>query len=525
MFNRTSLQATAALASISLLAGCGLFAGDEAEAESKIVVGTTSSPTTLDPAAAWDSSWELYRNVFQTLLSFPTGSTTPQPDAADCRFTDGTSQVFQCDLREGLRFSSGTPVDAEAVKHSIERIRTINAEGGPSGLLGSLDKIETNGDRTVIFRLKESDATFPFVLATPATSIVDPVSYPADRVREDGKVVGSGPYLLSEYTEGVQARLVKNPTYKGYADRKNTAVTIRYFGESEALVAALKKKQIDVTYRGLTAEEVVDLSEKKAENEGLQVVELTGATIHYLVFNPKDPQAGKPAVRQAVAQVIDRGTLVSKAYKGTAEPLYSMVPKGIAGHTTKFFDHYGDPDVAKARSILRKAGIDEPVKLTIGYTTDRYGSSAVAEFTEIKRQLEASGLFEVTLVGKPWKDFQTAYQKGEYPVFGRGWFPDFPDPDNFVAPFVGKKNVHAAPYEQQEITDRLLPESRRKSDRATVVKQFERAQQIFVEDVRMLPLWQGKLYIAASEEIGGAERALDPQTVMQVWELHRKTSW
>jgi peptide/nickel transport system substrate-binding protein len=525
VFNRTSLQAAAALASISLLAGCSLFAGDEAEAESKIVVGTTSSPTTLDPAAAWDSSWELYRNVFQTLLSFPTGSTTPQPDAADCKFTDGASRVFQCDLHDGLQFSSGAKVDAEAVKHSIERIRTINAEGGPNGLLGALDKIETSGDKTVIFRLKESDATFPFVLATPAMSIVEPASYPADKLREDGKLVGSGPYTLGKYTEGAEAELLKNPTYKGFADRKNTAVTIRYFGDSEAMVAALKNKEIDATYRGLTAEEVVDLSEKKPENEGLQIVESTGATIHYLVFNPDDPQAGKPAVRRAVAQVIDRGALVAKAYQGTAEPLYSMVPKGIAGHTTKFFDHYGDPDVAKAKSILRKAGIDKPVKLTIGYTTDRYGSSTAAEFAEIKRQLDASGLFEVTLVGKPWKDFQAAYQKGDYPVFGRGWFPDFPDPDNFIAPFVGKNNVHAAPYEQPEITDQLLPESRRKSDRAAVTDQFERAQQILVEDVRLLPLWQGKLYVAASEEIGGGERALDPQTVMQLWELHRKTSW
>ncbi|KUH39531.1 MULTISPECIES: ABC transporter substrate-binding protein [Streptomyces] len=525
MFNRTSLQVAAALASISLLAGCSLFGDDEAEAENKIVVGTTSSPTTLDPAAAWDSSWELYRNVFQTLLSFPTGSTTPQPDAADCKFSDTVSKVYQCDLRDGLTFSSGAKLDAAAVKHSIERIRTINADGGPSGLLGSLERIETSGDKTVIFRLKESDATFPFVLATPAMSIVEPASYPAGELRTDGKVVGSGPYTLENYTEGREAALVKNPSYKGYADRKNDAVTIRYFGDSEAMVAALKKKEIDATYRGLTAEEVVDLSEKKPENEGLQVVESTGATIHYLVFDPQDPQAGKPAVRKAVAQLIDRGALVAKAYRGTAEPLYSMVPKGIAGHTTLFFDQYGDPSVDKARKILRKAGIDEPVKLTFGYATDRYGSSTAAEFAEIKRQLEASGLFEVTLVGKPWKEFQEAYQKGDYPVFGRGWFPDFPDPDNFIAPFVGKENVHNAPYEQPEITDQLLPESRRKSDRAAVTTQFERAQQILVEDVRLLPLWQGKLYVAASEEIGGGERALDPQTVMQMWELHRKTSW
>ncbi|MEU7567640.1 ABC transporter substrate-binding protein [Streptomyces fradiae] len=525
MFNRTSLQAAAALASISLLAGCSLFAGDEAEAESKIVVGTTSSPTTLDPAASWDSSWELFRNVFQTLLSFPTGSTTPQPDAADCRFTDGASKVYQCDLHDGLKFSSGAALDAAAVKHSIERIRTIDAEGGPNGLLGALDKVETSGDKTVVFRLKESDATFPFVLATPAMSIVEPASYPADKLREDGKVVGSGPYTLAKYSDGVEAELVKNATYKGFADRKNTGVVIRYFGDSDALVAALKNKEIDATYRGLTAEEVVDLSEKKPENEGLQVVETTGANIHYLVFNPEDPMAGKPAVRRAVAQIIDRGALVAKAYRGTAEPLYSMVPKGIAGHTTKFFDQYGDPDVAKAKAMLRKDGIDKPVKLTIGYTTDRYGSSTADEYAEIKRQLEGSGLFEVTLVGKPWKEFQAAYQKGEYSVFGRGWFPDFPDPDNFIAPFVGKENVHAAPYEQPEITDRLLPESRRKSDRAAVTDQFDRAQQILVEDVRLLPLWQGKLYVAASEEIGGGERALDPQTVMQLWVLHRKTSW
>ncbi|WP_149179814.1 ABC transporter substrate-binding protein [Streptomyces sp. TRM49041] len=525
MFNRTSLRVAAALASISLLAGCSLFADDEAEAENRIVVGTTSSPTTLDPAASWDSSWELFRNVFQTLLSFPTGSTTPQPDAADCKFTDTASKVFQCDLQDGLQFSTGSKLDAEAVKHSIERIRKIDAEGGPNGLLGSLDKIETSGDKTVIFRLKESDATFPFVLATPAMSIVEPASYPADKLRDDGRLVGSGPYTMNKYTEGVEADLVKNPTYKGFADRKNNAVTIRYFGESEAMVTALKKKEIDATYRGLTAEEIVDLRERKPENEGLRLVESTGATIDYLVFNPDDPQAGNPAVRKAIAQLIDRDALVAKVYQGTAEPLYSMVPKGIAGHTTMFFDRYGDPDAEKAKKLLRKAGIDEPVKLTFGYTTDRYGSSTAAEFAEIKRQLEASGLFEVTLVGKPWKEFQAAYQQGAYPVFGRGWFPDFPDPDNFIAPFVGKNNVHAAPYDRPEITEQLLPESRRKSDRAAVTAQFERAQEILVEDVRLLPLWQGKLYVAASEEIGGGERALDPQTVMQMWVLHRKTSW
>jgi peptide/nickel transport system substrate-binding protein len=525
VFNRTSLQAAAALASISLLAGCSLFSGDDADGENKIVVGTTSEPSTLDPAAAWDGSWELYRNVFQTLLSFPTGSATPQPDAADCKFTDTVSKVYECRLKEGLTFSDGGKLDARAVKHSIDRIRTINAKGGPAPLLGSLDKIVTSGDRTVTFQLKESDATFPYILATPAMSIVPPERYPADALREDGRLTGSGPYVLNAFEEGSKAELTKNPTYKGFANRKNDAVTIRYFKESEAMVGALRKKEIDATYRGLTAEEVVQLQEKKPENEGLQLVESTGADIRYLVFNAKDPSVSKIAVRRAIAQVVDRDTLVAKVYQGTAEPLYSMVPKGIAGHTTAFFDRYGDPDVEKAGKILDEAGIDGPVALTLWYTTDRYGSSTEAEFNELKRQLEASKLFKVTVKGKPWKDFQSGYQKGEYPAFGRGWFPDFPDPDNFIAPFVGKENVLSTPYVRPEITDQLLPKSRKVSDRGAVTEEFERAQEILVDDVRLLPLWQGKLYIAASEEIAGGERALDPQTVMQMWELQRKTSW
>lgn len=182
MFNRNRcLRRVAAIASISsLLAGCGVLSSDSPEDEGPIVVGTTSSPSTLDPAASWDSSWELFRNLYQTLLSYPIGATTPQPDAAEnCEFSDTSNQVFRCELREGLTFSDGSTLDAKAVKHSIDRIRQINVNGGPAGLLGSLERVQAPSEREVVFYLNKPDATFPFVLATPAMSIVDPDSYPA----------------------------------------------------------------------------------------------------------------------------------------------------------------------------------------------------------------------------------------------------------------------------------------------------------------------------------------------------------
>ncbi|MFE9933912.1 ABC transporter substrate-binding protein, partial [Streptomyces sp. NPDC005533] len=181
VFNRTRcLQITAALASISLLAGCGLLSEDNDDDVKKIVVGTTSAPSTLDPAAAWDGSHELYRNVYQTLLAFPTGSTKPQPDAAqNCEFTDGASQAYRCTLRKGLKFSNGEPLDAKAVKYSLDRIKTIGSKVGPKDLFGSLDKIETPDALTVVFHLNTSDATFPYVLGSPAASLVAPKDYPA----------------------------------------------------------------------------------------------------------------------------------------------------------------------------------------------------------------------------------------------------------------------------------------------------------------------------------------------------------
>ncbi|BCM71613.1 MULTISPECIES: ABC transporter substrate-binding protein [Streptomyces] len=525
MFNRNRfLRRVAAIASLSLVAGCSLLSDDDPDSQGPIVVGTTSAPSTLDPAGAWDGSWELYRNIFQTLLAYPNGATTPQPDAAEsCSFTDSTSRTYRCKLRAGLKFADGDPLTAEAVRYSIDRIRAIDAPGGPAGLLGSLDRVRTSGDREIVFHLNQPDATFPFVLATPAMSIVDPDDYPRGSLREDSSVHGSGPYELESYEEGDKAVLVRNDTYQGFAEPKNDAVTIRYFKDSAGMVKALKDRQIDVTYRGLAADDILALQEH--DDEELQLVDGTGTDISYLVFNPKDPWARQPAVRKAVAQIVDRGAIAHKVYKDTVDPLYSMVPKGLTGHATGFFDDYGDPSVPKARKILSDAGITRPVPLTLWYTTDRYGSETALMFRELKRQLEDSGLFTITLKSRPWKSYVVGYQKGEYPVFGRGWFPDFPDADNFIAPFVGEHNALGTPYPAKEITDRLLPHARAESDRARTVKDLEAAQQIMVDDARLLPLWQGRQFVAASVDISGGEQALDPSTIMMMWMLHRKTSW
>ena len=197
------LKGAAVVVTAALLTGCGSLVGGDRDGDDAIVVGTTSTPSVLDPAAAWDGSWELFRNIYQTLLHFPSSSGTPEPDAAQrCGFTDSVSSVYRCVLKKGLTFSNGNPLDAEAVKYSFERTLAIKSETGPAQLLQSIDRIEISGKRTVIFHLKRPDATFPLVLATPAAALVDPEVYPADKLLESDEISGSGPYLLKSYKDG-----------------------------------------------------------------------------------------------------------------------------------------------------------------------------------------------------------------------------------------------------------------------------------------------------------------------------------
>lgn len=489
-------------------------------------VGTMSTPTTLDPAGAWDSSWELYFNTFQSLVHFPKTSGKPEPDAAkDCKFTDNNSQVYRCELREGMKFTSGNKLDANAVKYSFDRILKIDAKLGPAPLLESLDEIEVSGEHTVIFHLDRPNATFPLILSTPAGSVVDPAEYPADKLREGNDIVGSGPYKLAKYEAGEVAQLEKYEDYRGPVETRNDKAEIQYFKGSEELVKALEDKEIDVIYRGLTPEQIQSIQSDTTSDSGLIINESIGTEVRLLAFNPEDEAAGEPAVREAVAQLVDRKALVRNVYQRTAEPLYSMVPSGITGHTSAYYNRYGEPSKAKAKQLLRDAGITEPVKLTLGYTTDRYGETMKKEFEELQRQLNSSGLFDVEIKGQPWDKYQDAYQSGEYPVFGRSWYPDFPDADNYIGPFMGKSNALDTPYENAKVTDKILPESRRQSDRGAAGETLKEAQRLLAEDVRLLPLWQGRVYLAAQKDVAGLEWAIDQATLMRVWELHRKSSW
>ena len=194
---RVVAAATVAVLAVGVSA-CGGNKGSSASGKA-IVVGTTETVSSLDPAGAYDyGSWEVIDSVFQKVMHFPTGGTTPEPDAAkSCSFTD--PKTYSCTLQAGLVFSNGDKLTANDVKFSFDRMVKIAAPNGPSSLLANLDSTEAKGDDQVIFHLKNPDATFPSVLATDAGVIVDSKVYPKDKLLDGTTMTGSGPYTLSKY--------------------------------------------------------------------------------------------------------------------------------------------------------------------------------------------------------------------------------------------------------------------------------------------------------------------------------------
>ncbi|MGW0122629.1 ABC transporter substrate-binding protein [Streptomyces sp. NPDC003327] len=510
--------------SAALLSGCGTEqGGDSGGAGGGIRVGMSDEILATDPAAGYDpGSWLLFNNVFQSLLAFPKGSSLPEPDAAEkCGFSAG-SKVYTCTLRPGLKFSNGNPLTSEDVKYSFERALKIADPSGPTPLLSTIDTIETPDERTVVFRLKVPDATFPSKIASGAGSIVDHREYPADALRTDGKATGSGPYKLDSFSD-TEAVFSTNPGYQGQARPENSGVTLKlYQGDRAALAKAFGAGEIDVAYRGLAADDIAALeASASTDDQGIEVVQGSSAEVQHLVFNVQDPVVGKIGVRRAIAHLVNREALVEDVYQSTATPLYSIVPAGIAGHNTAFFDTYGAPDTAKAKKALRADGITTKVKLTLWSTPSRYGPATDQELKAIAAQLNASGLFDADVKSVPFEQYEKDIAAGKYGVYVKGWVPDYPDADNFTAPFFGEGNVLGNHYENATITGTLIPKTSAAADRAGTADEYGRLQDLVADELPLLPLWQGKQYAVSRGEITGLEWTLDASTVFRFWEIRK----
>jgi len=286
--------------------------------------------------------------ILDTLLrEMPDGSIEPglaeSADVVD-------ASTIKVRLKPDITFSDGTPVDAEAVKFTIERNL---AEGKPGSFeveFYELDSITVDDPLSFTIRLKSPVAGAWYRLLRLVTT--SPVSPTAVRngVNLNEEPVGAGPFMLDSYEEARFLRLVKNPSYFD-ADRIRLAgIEFVQVMPGAPVIVALRSGAIDVPFT-LAYHQLGEL-----EGTGINTeARATGNITLQGHICKSRPPFDDVRVRQALNYGIDRDALNAAVYDGKAEPMWGFFPPGHPLHHPAV-DGYYEYDPERARALLAEAG-------------------------------------------------------------------------------------------------------------------------------------------------------------------------
>lgn len=337
----------------------------------------------LDPAASpgsGPSGGSEMAAVFDVLMRVDGETDELEPQLAESLTASNDSRTWTLKLRDGVRFSDGTAMTADAVKGSIERYVRLN--GGNAAMWEqSVAEIQTPDDNTVVFQLNDPWAGFGFLLAGTGGMIVAPDTGDG----EDFTPVGAGPFTLASYAPNESMVLAANPDYWGgppYLD----AVRIVYLDTPETILDSLAGGSIDMGF--LRDQAVVN----EALNRGYGGVLRTANLGNIGLINAAEGHPGADArVRKAMFQAIDPGTVVNRATQGAG-----VASSAVFSETSKWAGDTEplpyDPDAARA--LLDEAKADGYDGI-VGYLFEQTPNTQ-AEAVAVQSMLGAVG-FDVRL--------------------------------------------------------------------------------------------------------------------------------
>ena len=510
-----------AVAVIGVGIGGAARSGADSTSAAVIVDGTTDSVTNIDPAGQYDyGTFTVDLPIYEGLYGFPNGPKLQPVLATGCK-ASGNLKTWTCTLRKNVKFSDGSPMTSADVKFSFDRVNNKHilkqaAANTPSSLISNLKSTTTAGPNRVVFHLKTPQSTWPYILATNPGYIVPKAKYSGSSLQPNtAPQIGTGPYKLVKYTPGQQAVYQPNSFYWGKKPN-NGGIIINYYSKSSTMKLALQRGEIDMAFRDFTPTELGSL----AEANGITVHKGNGVVIRYLVFNVTRAPFNNLAVRKAIAYLIPRQAIATRVYHGTVKPLYSMVPAGLPGHTDALKTVYGAaPNKAKARAVLKAAGVTTPVAVDIWWTPSHYGDASADEYAEIKRALDGSGLFKVTLKSAEWAQYSGTLGN-TYGAFQLGWFPDYPDAEDYTVPFFAKGNFTVNGYSDPRMTA-LISKERGAKTLGARLSAIRSMQSLAARQLPTLPYWQGNMIAVSRNNVHGIDSTLDAAFYMRFWKLSK----
>ena len=487
-------------------------------APKRLIMGTTDKIKVLDPAKCYDFyTWEVFNNIGEGLMKYKPGTTELEMGIAESYNVSQNGLNYTFRLRSGLKFTDGKALNATAVKWSIDRVMRLGLE--PSWLVSAfVDHVDVVDTLTVKFVLQNAISYFIALLATPPYFPVSSKSFPANETAEP--TVGHyGPYKIKNWVRDVELDLEANTDYYGIQPKTNE-FDVKFFADASSLRLAVETGEIDVAWKTLRPTDVLDLKARGV----LTVEEVPGPFIRYIVCRCNQTPFDNVLLRQAVAAAIDREAICTDVYKGTVEPLYTMIPIGMWSHNDTFLTEYGEHNITKARELLTQAGYSETNKFEfdLWYTPTHYGDLEADVATVIKASLEETGMMTVTLKSAEWRTYAADYlMKGVMPILLLGWYPDYIDPDDYTTVFLHSEwSPSEGVFYNNTQMDQWLEKASVEINMTKRTIFYEQVQELMAKDAPVIPVFQGKLTAVFWPNIRGV--VLDPTMILRYYLIYKE---
>ncbi|MDA0636696.1 ABC transporter substrate-binding protein [Nonomuraea sp. MCN248] len=378
--------------------------------------------TDWDPATSYSNEIIALSNIYEGLTRYNAATKEAEPRlATEWSSADGGKE-WTFKLRQGVKFHTGAPLDAEAAKKAIER--TMKSNGGAAYIWGAVDKIETPDDATLKFTLKYASPMDLIASSGYAAYLYDAEALEKneDDVKNGKLDVGTGPYTIDSWRKGQETELTLKAFedyWGGWRPEQYKKVAFRVTPEITTAWQLVQRGEVNFVQR-LNPQ----LFQQAGMTEGVQAKQAPSFQNLLVLFNTAEGPAKDVRVRQALQHAIDYDGLVA-ALKGAGQKAGGLVPPGLLGHTTGLEPKQ---DLDKARALLQEAGYgpDNPeLKLTLTYAQgDEDQKLLVTLLTAALKQVN------VTLQARamPWNAQWDRGKKGDQDIFVMYWFPDYADP-------------------------------------------------------------------------------------------------
>ena len=478
---------------------------------SNVTVQIGPNPESIDPALnSTIDGGNLLLTAFEGLLIVDENNQIQPGQAESWEVSeDGLTWTFH--LREGLKWSDGTDLDAADFVYTYKRVADPDTAAPYSqtavGMIAGYDEAMAGNPDALQVEAPDAD-TFIVHLSYPCTyfdklaafATLSPVQQETIEANGDAwatspeTYISNGPYYMTEWTVGQQIVFSKNPYYKGGWDSDKIVtdtITFLLMEDSTAAYTAYTTGQAQLI-KDVPTEEIPSLT--KAEDGGEFDVDPVMGT-YYLTMNDSIEPFNDVNVRKALSLAIDRDYIANTLMQGTYSPAYKLTGPGItdadgSAYMDKSSGEWIPEDYETAKAMAQQALADAGYPNGEGFPTITYSTNdagyhkAVAEYLQ-QCYKEVLGInLEIEIV--EWSSFTPMRRAGDYEMARNGWSFDYNDPSSMLELFMTGNANNDGQYSNPEFD--AMMENTKIADKEQRFANLHAAEEIVMADYSMIPV-------------------------------------